>query len=534
MCVHGGWARNVDGSFAARAGASIAIPPFLLDLDNECLWHEGEPIKLKPKAFCLLRYLVEQPHRLVSKDELLRELWGGVHVGEAVLRTHLREIRHALDDRVKSPRFIETLHRRGYRFIGTIGSSSATRPDAEPPLAPAPPSDFVGRERELARLQAARGRAVRGRRQFVFVRGHAGAGKSSLIRAFLDRGWSAEQPLVWARCVDHYGVGEAYLPVLDALGRLAGGPWHGRWLELLDRFAPTGLSRLPHFWAASADPARGARGHVGAPERMLRELAEALEAFASDTPLLLVVEDVHWADRATLGLLSYLARRTDPVRLLVVCTYRPFEVGADEHPLSSLELELELMDHFHALSLSGLLPREVERYFAHRFEGNRFPKLVFQLAHRRTEGNPLLLSQIVEDWVKRRLLSRETGSWRLLAEARDLAEGLPDRVRSMLEREIERLCPLERGVLEAASVAGSPFSVATIATALGRDVMEVEDVCVRWARRGHFVHNAGVERLADGTSTMCFELRHALYQEAVCQWMGDVRRARLQLRIGER
>lgn len=133
----------------------VHFPPFHLDRQNQCLWRGRESIALKPKAFAILSYLIERPQTLVTKLELMRELWGSVHVGDAVLRTHLREIRLALGDRVKSPRFIETAHRRGYRFIGQVGTFSPeqTALEGSPALACAP--NFVGRERELARLQAA-------------------------------------------------------------------------------------------------------------------------------------------------------------------------------------------------------------------------------------------------------------------------------------------------------------------------------------------------------------------------------------------
>jgi DNA-binding winged helix-turn-helix (wHTH) protein/predicted ATPase len=534
MRVHDSSADSVQDSFPARAGASIAIPPFRLDLENECLWRDGELIKLKPKAFSLLRYLVDRPHRLVTKDELLRELWGGLHVGEAVLRTHLREIRQALDDRVKSPRFIETAHRRGYRFVGTIVPAQAAQPSPDAALALATIPYFVGRERELARLQAARGRAALGRRQFVFVSGQPGVGKTSLMRTFSSRQPSAGQPLAWGQCVNHYGAGEAYLPILEALGRLAGGPWRTRWIELLSRFAPTWLARLPSFWGTSGASVQDPLGVGGAPDRMLRELAEALEAFASDTPLLLMVEDIHWADVSTLGWLAYLARRTDPVRLFVVCTYRPLEVAAAPHPLSSLKTELERMDYFRELDLGELSQRDVHRYFAARFEGHRFPRPLSQLAYERTAGNPLFLVRVVDSWVKQRLLSRETGSWRLAGDFQTLAESMPVSVLSMLERDIERLCPSERALLEAASVAGTDFSVAAVAAALTLDIVDVEEVCVRWARRSQFMQSTGVERWPDGTLATRFEFLHSLYREAVYQRMGAVRRARLHLRIGER
>ena len=130
----------------------ISFPPFRLDPVNEQLWRGRQLVALPPKTFAVLRYLLERPQRLVTKDDLLDALWADVHVGEAVLKTHLREIRRALGDNVKAPRFIETVHRRGYRVIAVVHQVPA--PAQKRPLRPASSltSGVVGRDMELARL----------------------------------------------------------------------------------------------------------------------------------------------------------------------------------------------------------------------------------------------------------------------------------------------------------------------------------------------------------------------------------------------
>src|SRR5262245_35363062 len=112
------------GRGAAPSGqgsdASRWFGPFWLDAANQLLWRGEQRVALKPKTFAVLRYLAERPERLITKRELLDALWGDVHVGDAVLKTHLREIRIALGDSVESPEYIETAHGRGYRFVAKI------------------------------------------------------------------------------------------------------------------------------------------------------------------------------------------------------------------------------------------------------------------------------------------------------------------------------------------------------------------------------------------------------------------------------
>jgi DNA-binding response OmpR family regulator len=132
-------ARADDSGVSAEAAASalpagtiFSFPPFRLDADNEQLWKGERCIALQPRTLAVLRYLLERPQRLVTKEQLLDDLWGGVHVGDAVLKTHLREIRSALGDDVKTPRFIETAHRRGYRFIARVEQAVRPRPTPAP------------------------------------------------------------------------------------------------------------------------------------------------------------------------------------------------------------------------------------------------------------------------------------------------------------------------------------------------------------------------------------------------------------------
>ena len=107
----------VSDSDGWRRQDHAAFGPFRIDAANEQLWRDDKVIALKPKTFAVLRYFIDHPGRLITKDELLDRLWSDAHVGDAVLKTHVRDIRLALGDSVRAPRFIETAHRRGYRFI---------------------------------------------------------------------------------------------------------------------------------------------------------------------------------------------------------------------------------------------------------------------------------------------------------------------------------------------------------------------------------------------------------------------------------
>ena len=98
----------------------IVIGEFILDCEKRCLWRDKESIALPPKALSLLQYLVDNRGRLISKDELLSAVWPNTFISDAVLKVNIQQLRSLLQDRPKEPRFIETIYRRGYRFIGDV------------------------------------------------------------------------------------------------------------------------------------------------------------------------------------------------------------------------------------------------------------------------------------------------------------------------------------------------------------------------------------------------------------------------------
>jgi DNA-binding winged helix-turn-helix (wHTH) protein len=164
-----------------------------VDLDNERLNRGSETVALPPKAFAVLRYLHEHSGRLVTKRELLDAVWPDIAVTEAVLKNCILKLREALGDDAKTPHYIETVHRRGYRFIGKVASEqfSVVSP---PPTAPFPFSQstgnwqltpLVGRDSDLAQLHGCLEKALSGERQLIFITGEPGIGKTTLVEAFL-------------------------------------------------------------------------------------------------------------------------------------------------------------------------------------------------------------------------------------------------------------------------------------------------------------------------------------------------------------
>jgi DNA-binding winged helix-turn-helix (wHTH) protein/predicted ATPase len=526
----------------------ITFGPFRFDVTNECLWRGTQAIALRPKAFAVLKLLVDHSGRLVTKQQVLDAVWPNTFIGDAVLKDNIRQLREALDDDASSPRYIETAHRRGYRFIGKLsgpipgdGADEAGHEPVSPtgPEVPTTPwmstsPTLLGREAELEKMRRWLEQAVRGQRQTLFVTGEAGIGKTSVVEAFLNQA-TAVPGLRVARgqCLEHYGSGEAYLPILEGFSRLCRSSGGAQVLEFLRSHAPAWLAQMPSSVSPSDRESLQSRTAVTTRERMLREMADAVEALTTEAPLLLVLEDLHWSDYSTLDLLSYLARRRDSARVMIVGTYRPVDVILVDHPLKSVKRELQAHGLCHELQLEYLAENEVSEYLATKFPGHEFPLRFRRMIHRRTEGNPLFMVNLVEYLIDERVIVKEQGAWKLRVDTGVAEDGVPSNVRELIEKQIERLKPDERLTLEGASVTGMECSSVAIAAGLDMPLEWVETQCEQLTRH-EFLSAAGIAQLPDGTFTARRRFNHILYLEVAYGLIPAMRRAQIHQRIAER
>jgi DNA-binding winged helix-turn-helix (wHTH) protein/predicted ATPase len=542
-----------------NSASQLLFPPFCLDLANQRLWRDAQEIPLRRKTFAVLRYLVEHPDQLVTKAALLDAVWPETYVSEVVLTVCIRELRRALGDERKTPRFIATVHGLGYRFLPTntpqLVHRSQFKGQSPQPTSrhPRSPIGLVGREEELRQLHNWLDKALNGERQLVFVTGEPGIGKTTVVEAFLaevgaslraDPSPSAHlrggtpTPDLWmtqGQCIEHYGAGEAYLPVLTALGQLCREPGGERLVELLSQQAPTCLAQLPALLNAADLEALQRKTQGATKERMLREIAEALEVITTERPLLLVLEDLHWSDPSSLDLLAFVARRLPPARLLILGTYRPVEMLSESHPLQRVLHELYAHQLGQELALRRLTESEVSAYMTLRFPQSVLPTRLGQVLQLRTGGNPLFLASLVQELMQREVLRQgQAGRWEFHGSMTELEQWTPESVRHVLARQREWLAPEEERVLEAASLAGSEFSAATVAAALETEVIQIEEHCGRLAEQQQFLRLAGISEWPDGTRAAQYGFLHALYQEFWHERVSVGHQQQWHRRMGER
>ncbi|HJY85044.1 MAG TPA: winged helix-turn-helix domain-containing protein, partial [Candidatus Binatia bacterium] len=207
----------------------LTFGSYRLDPHTGQLWRGKQEVRLTGKASAVLCYLVARAGQMVTKDELFAAVWPETVVSDAALTSCIQELRQALKDASKQPRYLKTIHRRGFQFIGTVVSSQDSGVSRKGPANTSQlatgnwqlTTPIVGRESELARLHGWLEKALHGERQLIFVTGGPGIGKTTVVETFLGQVVGEEE--LWigrGQCIEHYGVGEAYLPVLEALGRL--------------------------------------------------------------------------------------------------------------------------------------------------------------------------------------------------------------------------------------------------------------------------------------------------------------------------
>jgi len=509
------------------AERQFAFGAFRFDSGNGRLWQGRDELKLTPRAAAVLHVLIERSEDVVTKEELFQRVWRGIAVSDYALTSCIKELRATLGDSGRRPRIIETRHRRGYRLMVPVRTVAAHGPSASGQVMAAKSSELTGRDVELQELVRCFDEACSGRREVVLLTGEPGIGKSALADGFLAQ-LPASRVVIVAegQCVDQHGIGEPYLPLIEALTRLAKGPHGDLVRSVLSVQAPSWLSQMP--WLGN----RGERGRSEARgqttrERMMRELTFALEEIASDTPLILRLEDLHWSDLSTLDWIGHFARRTDPTRLMLLATFRPGDAAAAKVGLGHLVTELALHARCREMTLTPLRLQDVEGYLDVRLgprQERAWPKELARQVLDRTGGNPLFLTGIVGE-----LLERTSSDQPLIA-----INSIPRDVRRFIEGQIGNLDEIDRELLGAASVVGREFASPAVAAILNVEVEQVEIGCARLARESAFLAKSGSTSWPDGAPGELYLFRHDLYRELLYEHLPSARRAASHRRLGTR
>src|SRR5688572_23255901 len=391
----------------------------------------------------------------------------------------------------------------------------------------------IGRDTELNAMRESFDAAGGGKATMVCVSGEPGIGKTTLVEAFLSAlSESSAHYVALGRCSERLAGAEAYLPLLDAIDDLMHDDSGGELMAGLRSLAPTWSLMLSNM-ATSAGDSSSDTSPAQSQERMKRELAAFLEMACARQPLILLIEDIHWADASTVDVLGYALTRLRETRFMVVTTYRPAELQIAQHPFLALKLDLQTRGAAREIPLSFLTEEDVGRFIADRFPGNTFPAGFSTLIHSRTEGSPLFVEDLLRYLKARGAITRTEQGWQISSSLPHVEHDIPESMRSMVERKIGQLDAGDRNLLAAASVQGYSFDSAIVARALRDDTADVEDRLEQLDRVHGFVRRAGEREFASGEISGRYRFVHVLYQNSLYSSLSVSRRVALSKAVGE-
>jgi len=505
----------------------ITFGPFRFDTTQNSLWQDGELLNVAPKALAVLAKLIEHAGQPVSKDDILSAVWPDVVVSESVLTVRIRALRKVLGDSSHAPEYIETLHRYGYRFIAATepdnsmpdtAQSTTVEPVAQWPQTWPKSSEssttFTGRALELAALQQCWQRCQRGERQLMFITGESGLGKTRLVETFLKQLTDSPCRLALGQCIGQTTLAEPYLPLLDALEYLCRHTDNNVLpMQQLAHYAPNWWSQLPTPLTHNY-PLETATPRKITAERMLRELADALEVLTAQQPLVVVLEDLHWSDNATLDALNWLARRRGPAALMIIATYRPIEVILQQHPLRRLKQELSLHKLCQELALELFSLAEVVQFVKQYWPQPQTELIAWLYDY--TEGHPLFLASVIDELIAQK-------QEQVIDVAR-LSRVIPDNLNEMINMKLLHCSAEQQQLLSVASVLGVEFSARLLALMLNEPLEQVEDRCAELIQHGQFLVEAPTEEVYIVENELLstrYRFRHALYHQVVYEQLSQ-------------
>jgi tetratricopeptide (TPR) repeat protein len=403
---------------------------------------------------------------------------------------------------------------------------SSVRPDASGPLHDEGSSldslaggVFVGRQREMGDLKAALEDALSGRGRLVTLVGEPGIGKTRTAQELATYAGLRGAQVLWGRSYEEQGV-PPYWPWVQAIRSYV----RERDPEQLRSEMGSGAAdiaevvsdvreRLPDLQPSQQLEPDQARF------RLFDSIAAFLKTSSQRQPLVLVLDDLHWADQPSLMLLQFVARELGGARLLLIGTYRDMELSR-QHPLAEALGELTRERLFQRVVLRGLSKEDVERFIA-MTSGNSAPRGLVEAVHSQTEGNPLFVTEVVRLLVQEGELStekvRQGDSWTIR---------IPEGVREVIGRRLNRLSQRCNEALTVASILGREFTMAQL-----RPLVEE----VSEDRLFEVLEEALAARVIEELpqSVGRYQFTHALIQETLAGELSTTRKVRLHTRIAQ-
>jgi len=470
---------------------------FRVDTGQFVLSRGGRTRPISPTVFRVLLILLEHAGQAVAKEELMKYVWPDSFVEEGNLNRNVSTLRRALEEKPSDHRYIETIPKTGYRFVAPVRSIEYQPPTGVMrPVAVHSPHHVVGREAEGNVLAHAFEQAQKGRGGVVCINGDVGLGKSALVDAFIEdlvRDGQAFH-LARSRCSESLTTSEPFMPWIESLGGLAEEPAIS---AVMESVAPSWHQQISHAGS-------------GSPRSMKRELLDFGKQVSNSHPMVVVIDDFHWADVESVDLLSFLATRLEQSRILVVLCYRLAEMKIRNHPFLSVRLDLLSRGACSEIGLAPLTQNHIEQYLALEHPEAKVPPEFAGHLFAKSDGNPLFLRELLREQSR-----------------------ISDSVRHLIQAKLDRLDDTFRQLLVTASGQGREFDSAVLAATTQMQPQDVEEALQELDDMHGLVHRIREEELPDGKFTVRYRFVYGLYQEACYASLTPSRKATLSASLAE-
>jgi len=531
----------------------VRFGSFELNLETADLSGGGRTLRLPEQQFRILQMLLDRKGGVVSREEIRKRLWPSDTVVEfdRSINAAILKLRSALREASNDDGFIETVARRGYRLMVSFDSEddgpaepandNATAADVRAELlqadldrlqtaakepAAADEIPLIGRETEFAELKRALGEALAGRGSLVLIGGEPGIGKTHMARAVLAEARRRGAAGVVGHCYEMEGA-PPYVPFVEML-------------EYITRMAPREQLRT----ALGDDAAEVARlmpelrtmypdippAIQLPPEQQRRFLFNAFRSYveraARATPVVVVFEDLHWADEPTLLLLQHHAQTLATTPMLVICTYRDVELETSG-PFARTVETLVRKKQATRMLLRRLAMDGVKDMLA-VMSAQAPPASLVRVIFEETEGNPFFVEEVFRHLSEEGKLFDAQGGW--LRDLRVERLQVPESVRLVLGRRLDRLGEAARRILTAAAVVGRSFSLPLLEELESRQADASPDAVLNAIEEAERAHLVTPEEAGRDTR---YRFVHELVRQTLAESLSLPRRQRLHARIAE-
>lgn len=470
---------------------------FRVDTGQFVLTKAGRSTPITPTVFKILVVLLEHPGDIVTKEQLMKQVWPDSFVEEGNLNRNVSTLRKALGERPSDHKYIETVPKTGYRFIAPLRTTLYQQAASAPrPVDSAALQHVVGREEEKLQLRRAYDLARDGHGGIIAVSGDIGLGKTALVDVFLQDLIQHGETfhLARSRCSESLIEGEPFMPWIEALSAIAKTPGVA---EVMQNSAPTWYREISHAGS-------------GVARRMKRELLDFCSQLPPAQPLVIVIDDFQFSDNGSVDLLSFLATRLESTHTLVVICYRFVEMKIRNHPFLRARSELLSRAVCTEIHLPFLSRIDIERHLAQNQEEGSPADEYVDFVHAKTEGNPLFIRELIRH--------RESRS---------------EVIHNLIQAKLNRLDDTHRQLLVTASVQGREFDSAVLATSMQMNPQDVEETLHELHEVHGLINPIREEQLPDGKFTVRYRFVYAFCQEACYASLAPTRKAALNASLAE-